>query len=65
MAKRSTQKRERIKPGGDTRYVKRTSTGKFKESDDAGKAQKSDKAKSARKKVASGYGDQGDRRKKR
>lgn len=65
MAKKSTQKRQRINTGTDTRYVKRTATGRFKESDDAGRAQKADKAKTARKKVASGYGDQGDRRKKR
>ena len=64
-AKRSSQKRERLDTGTDVRYVKRTGSGRFKESDDVGRSQKSDRAKSAKKTVKSGYGDQGDRRKKR
>ena len=64
-AKRSSQKRERIDTGTDARYVKRTGSGRFKESDDVGRSQKSDRARSAKKTVKSGYGDQGDRRKKR
>ena len=63
--RKGTQKRQRIDTGTDTRYVKRTSTGRFKESDDAGRAQKADRPKRARKKVSAGYGDQGDRKKKR
>ena len=63
--KQSTQKRQRINTGTDARLVKRTATGRFKESDDAGRAQKADRAKSARKTVKSGYGDQGDLKKKR
>ena len=62
---RSTQKRDRVNTGSDLRFVKRTATGRFKESDDAGRAQKTDQAKGAKKMVKSGYGDQGDRRKKR
>jgi hypothetical protein len=66
MAKKhSTQTRQRINTGTDARLVKRTGTGRFKESDDAGRAQKVDRAKSARKTVKSGYGDQGDLKKKR
>ena len=34
--KRGSQKRQRVNTGTDTRYVKRTSSGRFKESDDAG-----------------------------
>ena len=64
-AKRSSQKRERINPGTDARFVKRTTSGRFKESDDVGRSQKVDRARSAKKTVKSGYGDQGDRRKKR
>jgi hypothetical protein len=64
-SRKGSQKRQRIDTGSDTRYVKRTTTGRFKESDDAGRAQKADQPKRARKTVKSGYGDQGDRRKKR
>ena len=63
--KKSTQKRERINTGPDARLVKRTTTGRFKESDDVGRAQKADRAKKAKKTVKSGYGDQGDLKKKR
>jgi hypothetical protein len=64
-AKRSSQKRERINTGSDARLVKRSGSGRFKESDDVGRAQKVDRAKPAKKTVKSGFGDQGDRRKKR
>ena len=63
--KKSTQKRERINTGSDARLVKRTTTGRFKESDDVGRAQKADRAKKAAKTVKPGYGDQGDLKKKR
>jgi hypothetical protein len=63
--KSSTQKRQRINTGTDARYVKRTGTGRFKDSDDVGRSQKTDRAKPARKTVKSGYGDQGDLKKKR
>ena len=67
MAKKkaSTQKRERINTGTDARLVKRTATGRFKESDDAGRAQKADRATKAKRTVKAGYGDQGDLKKKR
>ena len=64
-AKRSSQKRERINTGSDARFVKRAATGRFKESDDVGRAQKTDRSKRAKKTVKAGYGDQGDRVKKR
>jgi hypothetical protein len=63
--KQSTQKRQRVNTGTDARFVKRTATGRFKESDDVGRSQKADRPKSARKTVKSGYGDQGDLKKKR
>ena len=63
--KKSTQKRERINTGTDARLVKRTASGRFKESDDVGRAQKVDRPKAARKTVKPGYGDQGDLKKKR
>jgi hypothetical protein len=64
-AKRGTQKRESINTGTDARYVKRSASGRFKESDDVGRSQKADRARKANKTVKSGYGDQGDQRKKR
>lgn len=60
--KRSTSKRERIDTGGDKRYVKRTAKGRFKDSDDVGRSLSADQRKPAKKKVKSGYGDQGDRK---
>jgi hypothetical protein len=62
---RSSQKRERINTGSDARFVKRTGSGRFKESDDVGRSQKTDRPRKAKKSVTSGYGDQGDRLKKR
>jgi hypothetical protein len=59
-SKRSSQKRELIAPNGDKRYVKRDSKGQFKESDDVGRSLSQDVRKSAKTKVKSGYGDQGD-----
>jgi hypothetical protein len=43
--------------------MKRTARGRFKESDDAGRAQRSDKLTAAKTRVRSGFGDQGDRKK--
>jgi hypothetical protein len=64
-AERGSQKRERINTGTDTRYVKRKTSGQFKESDDVGRSQRTDRAKTAKKTVKAGYGDRGDQRKKR
>ena len=64
-AKRSSQKRERLNTGRDARFVKRSAGGTFKESDDVGRSLKPDRAKRAKKTVKAGFGDQGDRRKKR
>jgi hypothetical protein len=70
MAKRQTAKktkraraakRERIDPGTDKRYVRRGSSGKFKESDDVGKSLAGDRSRKARTRVKSGQGDKGDR----
>ena len=66
VAKKSgSSKRERIKPKGDARYVKRGAKGQFKESDDVGRSQKADKPRKAKNKVKPGYGDQGDQKPKR
>jgi hypothetical protein len=62
MAKRSTQKRELVNTGADARYVKRATSGRFRESDDVARSQLRDKATKARTAVKAGFGDQGDRK---
>jgi hypothetical protein len=42
--------------------VKRTTSGRFKDSDDVGRSQRADKPKKARTVVKAGFGDQGDRK---
>ena len=59
--KRAFGKRELISPRGDARYIRRDAQGRIKESDDVGRSQKQDRARKAKKKVKSGYGDRGDR----
>jgi hypothetical protein len=54
-------KRSLVKTKSDARYVKRTSRGRFKESDDVGRAARRDRPTKAKRKVKSGYGDRGDR----
>jgi len=57
-------KRERMSPKGDARFVKRDAGGRIKESDDVGRSQKADRRTKAKKTVKSGYGDQGDQKRK-
>jgi hypothetical protein len=63
--KRSTTKREAIDTGRDARYVKRSVSGRFKDSDDVGRSQRADRRRAAKTAVKSGFGDQGDRSRKR
>jgi hypothetical protein len=63
--KKASSKRTTIAPRGDKRYVRRSATGRFKESDDAGRSLATDVRKKAKRKSASGQGDKGDRRRKR
>ena len=60
-AKRGSGKRELINTGTDKRFVRRTASGTFKESDDVGRSLASDRRRKASTKVKSGYGDRGDR----
>ena len=62
---RSTAKRELLRRRKASAYAKRTARGRFKELDDVGRSQKSDKPRMAKKRVRSGYGDQGDKRTRR
>lgn len=61
MAKRKAAKRELINTGTDKRYVRRDRSGKFKESDDVGRASAQDRKRKARTKAKRGQGDKGDR----
>ena len=61
-AKKSSGKRELIAPRGDKRYVRRSKTGQFTESDDQGKSLSRDVRQKAKTKVRAGQGDKGDRK---
>jgi hypothetical protein len=61
MPKRKASKRELIAPKSDKRYVRRGARGRFKESDDVGRATTTDRPKRARAKAKKGQGDRGDR----
>ena len=55
-------KRELINTGTDKRYVRRTKSGTFKESDDVGRSLGADRRRRAKTASRSGQGDKGDRR---
>ena len=57
---RPAAKRDLVRRPKASAYTKRTASGRFKEMDDVGRSQKSDKPRKAKKRVRSGYGDQGD-----
>jgi hypothetical protein len=61
-AKRSrpAAKRDLVRRPKASSYAKRTARGRFKEMDDVGQSQKADKPRKAKRKVRSGYRDQGD-----
>ena len=61
LAKRSSSKRELIDTGVDKQYVKRDGKGRFKESDDVGRALAADRRRTAQTTSKPGHGDQGDR----
>jgi len=60
-AKRKAAKRELIDTGSDKRFVRRNSSGQFKESDDVGRSLTADRRTKAKTKTKSGQGDRGDR----
>ena len=59
--KRPAGKRDLVKGKNATMFAKRTTKGRFKEMDEAGRSLKTDRKKKAKKKAKSGYGDRGDR----
>ena len=60
--RRSSSKRELINTGTDKRYVRRSASGKFKESDDVGRSLSADRRRKAKTTTKSGQGDRGDRK---
>jgi hypothetical protein len=50
-----------IDTGTDKRYVRRSKTGQFKESDDVGRSLSADRRKKAKRRAKKGEGDRGDR----
>ena len=58
-------KRELIDTGSDKRYVRRSGSVKFKESDDVGRSLRQDRPHKAKTAVKAGQGDKGDRKRKR
>ena len=58
---RAAAKRELIAPRGDKRYVRRSKTGQFTESDDQGRSLSSDVRRKAKTRSKPGQGDKGDR----
>jgi len=57
---RPAAKRDLVRRPKAGAYAKRTARGRFTEMDDVGRSQKADKPRKAKKRVRSGYGDQGD-----
>jgi hypothetical protein len=57
---RPAAKRDLVRRPKASSYAKRTARGRFKDMDDVGRSQKADKPRKAKRKVSSGYGDQGD-----
>ena len=58
-------KRDLVKAKNATFFTKRTPRGRFKSMDERGRALSADRRQTAKKATRSGYGDQGDRRRKR
>jgi hypothetical protein len=60
--KKKSTKRELMAPRGDKRYIRRDTKGRIKESDDVSRSLSQDRKRKAKKKVAAGQGDRGDRK---
>jgi hypothetical protein len=61
---RPAAKRDLVRGPKASAYAKRTAQGRFKEMDDVGRSQKADKPRKAKRTISSGYGDQGDERRR-
>ena len=63
--RKSTAKRTQLKNRAGTFYATRKKTGQFAELDEQGRSLSADRRRRAKKTVTSGYGDQGDRARKK
>jgi hypothetical protein len=63
--RRSSGRRDTVRSKNTTLYAKRSARGRFKEMDAKGRSLKTDRRGAAKKRTRSGYGDQGDRRRRR
>ena len=63
--KKTVSKRTGLKNRAGSFYAKRKTSGRFAELDERGRSQSADRRRTAKKKVKSGYGDQGDRARKK
>jgi len=61
MPRKAGTKRQLINTGTDKRYVRRGKSGRFKESDDVGRATAQDRKRPAKTRSKRGHGDRGDR----
>ena len=61
---RSSGKRDLVRRKNASAYAKRSESGRFTSMDDVGRSQAADKPRRAKKRVRSGYGDQGDTRRR-
>jgi hypothetical protein len=61
MPRKAGTKRQLINTGTDKRYVRRGKSGRFKESDDVGRATAQDSKRPAKTRSKRGQGDRGDR----
>ena len=61
---RKKSDRELVDTGSDKRFVRRDTSGQFKESDDVGRSLAQDRKQAAKRKVPSGQGDRGDQKPK-
>jgi hypothetical protein len=59
--KRSSQRRDSVRGRSATMYAKRDAQGQFREMDEQGLSQRADRRRKAKRRVKSGFGDQGDR----
>jgi hypothetical protein len=60
--RRSSGKRDLVKPRTANFYAKRTTRGRFREMDEQGRSLAVDRRRMAKKRTKPGYGDRGDRR---
>ncbi len=58
--RRPAARRELIAPRGDKRFVRRSKSGRFNESDDVGRSLSADRRRKAKTKAKRGQGDRGD-----